>query len=95
MRYPHESLAAGGMYAVLLPASIPAVGTPGGPPPPAQRRTFLNFPVEMRVMFRDLVNHPDRMQKTMEEMTARFQKAQQDAQQKKGAAAVKVSEPAR
>jgi len=87
MQYPHQPLAAGAMYAVQLPASIPRAGTPGGPPPPAARRLFLNFPVEVRVVFREVINHPDHMQKVMDDMTERFRKMQEEAQQKKRAAA--------
>jgi hypothetical protein len=83
MQYPHESLARDGMYAIRLPSPIPPAGTPGGPPPVAARRLFLNFPTEMRVMFRRLTNHPDEMQKTMDDMMARFQKAQAEANSKK------------
>ena len=83
MRYPHEPLAAGSMYAVRLPASIPPAGTPGGPPPPSARHIFLNAPMEMRVIFRDVTDHPDHMQKVMDEMMAKWQQAQAEAKQKK------------
>src|SRR5581483_10559354 len=83
MQYPHQSLAHDSMYAIRLPSPIPPPGTPGGPPPPSERRLFLNFPVEMRAMFRDLVNHPERMQKTMDEMMTKWQQQQAAARQKK------------
>lgn len=34
MQYPHQAIGAGSMYAVQLPAVIPAAGAPGGPPLP-------------------------------------------------------------
>jgi Dolichyl-phosphate-mannose-protein mannosyltransferase len=82
MQYPHEPLAGGAMYAIRLPSAIPPAGSPGGPPPPPARRLFLNLPVEMRVMFREVTDHPERMQKTMDDMMATWQKAQSEAKEK-------------
>jgi len=82
MQYPHEPLAAGGMYAIQLPAVIPPAGTPGGPPPVETRRLFLGFPVEMRQMFLGLYRHPENMSKVMADMTAEFQR-QVEARKKK------------
>jgi hypothetical protein len=84
MRYPHQPLAAGGMYAIQLPSTIPAAGSPGGPPPPAARRNFLNAPLDMRTMFLELTDHPDRIQKALDEMIATWRKAQAEAQRKTG-----------
>jgi len=84
MKYPHVELARGGMYAVQLPSAIPAAGAPGGPPAPGERRTFLNAPVEMRVMFREITYHPDRLQQTYDEMMAKWQQAMADAKRRKG-----------
>jgi hypothetical protein len=77
MGYPHEELGGGAMYAIHLPSPIPAAGSPGGPPPQSARRLFLNAPVEMRVMFGDLIDHPERIEKTMAEMSAAWRKASQ------------------
>ncbi len=74
MQYPHQALAAGGMYAIRLPSPIPPAGTAGGPPLPAERRIFLGMPMDMRVMGRELLEHPERIQKTMDDMIAAFQK---------------------
>ncbi len=82
MQYPHRQLAAGAMYAIQLPSAIPPAGTSGGPPPPSARRLFLNAPVEMRVMFREVTDHPDRMRKTMDDMMAKWQQAQAEAGRK-------------
>jgi hypothetical protein len=84
MQYPHQPLAAGGMYAILLPSAIPLAGSPGGPPPPAARRIFLNAPFDMRVMFLELSDHPERIQKAMDEMMATWRKAQAEAKRKAG-----------
>jgi 4-amino-4-deoxy-L-arabinose transferase-like glycosyltransferase len=84
MQYPHQALADGGMYAIRLPSPIPAAGGPGGPPLPAARRVFLNMPFDMRVLFLDLSEHPDRIQKTMDDMMAKYQKEMEEAKRKKG-----------
>lgn len=84
MHYPHQPLAGGGMYAIRLPSAIPPAGSPGGPPLPTARRTFLNMPVDMRVTFRELVDHPERIQKTLDDMMATWRKAQAEATQKTG-----------
>jgi hypothetical protein len=84
MQYPHRQLAGGAMYAIQLPSAIPPAGSPGGPPPLAARRLFLNAPMELRVMFREVTDHPERMQKTMDDMMATWQKAQSAAKQKTG-----------
>jgi hypothetical protein len=77
MGYPHEELGGGAMYAIRLPSPIPPAGSPGGPPPQSARRLFLNAPVEMRVMFGDLIDHPERIEKTMAEMAETWRKASQ------------------
>lgn len=77
MGYPHQELGGGAMYAIRLPSAIPAAGSPGGPPPQSARRTFLNAPIEMRVMFGELNDHPERIQKKLDEMMATWQKASQ------------------
>ena len=75
MQYPHQPLAGGAMYAIQLPSAIPPAGSPGGPPPLSARRLFLNAPVELRVMFREVTDHPERMQKAMDDMVAAWQKS--------------------
>ena len=58
------------MYAIQLPSAIPPAGSSGGPPLPSARWLFLHAPMEMRVMFRELTDHPERIQKTMDDMMA-------------------------
>jgi 4-amino-4-deoxy-L-arabinose transferase-like glycosyltransferase len=72
LRYPQESIAGGSMYAFLLPPSIPAAGSPGGPPPAAERREFLGAPFDLRLAFVDCMRHPEKLPKTTEELQARF-----------------------
>jgi hypothetical protein len=83
MQYPHQPLAGGSMYAIRLPSPIPPAGTPGGPPPPGARRMFLNAPFDMRAMFLELSEHPEGMQKAMDDMMARWQKEMAEARRKK------------
>jgi len=83
MQHPHQSLAAGGMYAIRLPSPLPSAGAPGGPPLLADRRTFLNMPVDMRAMLVELTAHPERIQKTLDDMMAKWRTAQADAREKK------------
>ena len=77
MRYPHEGLAGGSMYAVHMPDVIPPAGAVGGPPLPAERRIFLGGPTgfEMRTMFVGLVRHPETIPDVMAKMPADYAKA--------------------
>jgi hypothetical protein len=77
LQYPHQELGGGAMYAIRLPSAIPAAGSPGGPPAQSARRLFLNAPIEMRVMFGELNEHPERIQRKLDEMMASWQKASQ------------------
>jgi Dolichyl-phosphate-mannose-protein mannosyltransferase len=63
MKYPHEALGAGSMYAVHLPPHIPATGEPGGPPLLSAQREFLGMPVgfDMRLFFQDFAHHPEKL----------------------------------
>jgi 4-amino-4-deoxy-L-arabinose transferase-like glycosyltransferase len=61
MDYPHEALGGGSMYAVQLPAPIPAAGSPGGPPLPPAQRQFMGAAIDMRFFFIDLTNHPEKI----------------------------------
>jgi 4-amino-4-deoxy-L-arabinose transferase-like glycosyltransferase len=72
LRYPQEPIAGGSMYAFLLPPSIPAAGSPGGPPPAAERRAFLGAPVDIRLAFIDCMDHPEKLPRTNEELQTMF-----------------------
>jgi len=74
--YPHESLAGGSMYAVHLPDPLPAPGSAGGPPLPAEFHNFGGLPFDMRSFFRDVMQNPDRLPAAMQEMLTRFARQQ-------------------
>jgi hypothetical protein len=70
LRYPHESLAGGSMYAVHLPNPLPPAGAPGGPPLPSDYHQFIGQTSDMRAFFGDLVSHPEKFPATLEQMQA-------------------------
>ena len=78
MRYPHQMLAGGGMYAIQLPPTIPAAGTPGGPPLPQDYRYFggVTF-FDPRPIFLSCIRDPQQMQPTLDRIAAAFQAAAQ------------------
>jgi hypothetical protein len=73
LRFPHEALAGGSMYAFELPGVIPPAGTPGGPPLPENyppvRHTLL-FPETLRLMFLNCIRDPQQLQPTWDRMIA-------------------------
>jgi hypothetical protein len=78
MLYPHEALAGGSMYAIQLPQTIPAAGTPGGPPLPEAYRYFGGAPgFDVRAIFANCIRDPQQLQPTMDRMQASFQPAAQ------------------
>jgi hypothetical protein len=77
--YPHQSLAGGSMYAVHLPDPIPAPGSAGGPPIPADFHNFGGLPFDMRAFFREVTQNPDRLPAAMQEMMDRFAKQYADS----------------
>lgn len=83
LQYPHQPLADGGMYAIQLPSPIPPASSPGGPPAPAARRTFLNAPFDMRAMFLEISDHPDRIQQSLDGLMATWRKAQEEEAKRK------------
>jgi 4-amino-4-deoxy-L-arabinose transferase-like glycosyltransferase len=75
LRYPHESLAGGSMYAFQLSAVIPAVGDPGGPPPESERHNFGGLPIlvdDVRVIFLNVERDAGQLQPTMDRMMAHY-----------------------
>jgi hypothetical protein len=78
MNYPHESIAGGSMYAFELPSPIPAAGTSGGPPLPADFHEFGAAPpgLDFRRMFYDCIRDPRQLQPTMDEMMAAYARLQ-------------------
>jgi hypothetical protein len=78
LRYPIEALAGGAMYAVHLPAAIPPAGSPGGPPLPSQMHRFAGVPVDLdiRTIFSELSNQPDKIPEMIEKFMAEARKQQ-------------------
>ncbi|MGD0202182.1 MAG: glycosyltransferase family 39 protein [Bryobacteraceae bacterium] len=78
-QYPHESLAGGSMYAIRLPAPIPAAGTSGGPPRPSEYRTLWGMPGggDSRAMFQELIRHPENIPQAVAKMQAEWTRAQE------------------
>jgi hypothetical protein len=82
LHYPHQALAGGSMYAFQLPAVIPPVGDPAGPPPVSEYRNWGGAPIDIREIFMKCVLDPNQLQPTMEHMMAEFQ-AQNEKSKKK------------
>ena len=61
LRYAPQAIAGGSMYAVRLPDPLPPPGSAGGPPAPAHTRVFLGFPMDIRTLFIEVEQHPDRL----------------------------------
>jgi Dolichyl-phosphate-mannose-protein mannosyltransferase len=72
LQYPHQKIAGGGIYMFHLPEQIPAAGTPGGPPLPSQYREFAGFPIDMRLTFIEVGEHPEHMPQIMAKFRAMF-----------------------
>lgn len=68
--YSPEPLAGGSMYAIHLPAVIPAAGELAGPPLPADFHYFggMNLGRDPRLMFLDCILDPRQLQPTMDWM---------------------------
>jgi Dolichyl-phosphate-mannose-protein mannosyltransferase len=76
MRYPHEVLAGGSMYAVQLPEIIPAAGQPGGPPVPADYRYILGqTQFDPLSIFAICARDPQQLQPTMDRIVTMGQNA--------------------
>ena len=76
MQYPHQALAGGSMYAIQLPQTIPAVGTPGGPPLPEAYRYLGGAPgFDPRPVFLNCIRDPEQLQPTMDRMQAMMEAA--------------------
>jgi len=80
---PHQALAGGSMYILHLPATIPAAGSPGGPPLPANYRYIGGAPFDWRQIFYRSIRDPQQMQAIMDTMQKTYAEAQKKAQSKK------------
>lgn len=83
MAYPHEALGGGSMYAIQLPPQIPAAGSPGGPPLPADQREMFGGKIDFRPIAIDWINHPDKLAAFIAEQRAKFSQAQQQKKKNK------------
>jgi Dolichyl-phosphate-mannose-protein mannosyltransferase len=76
LHYPHQALAAGSMYVFQLPAVIPPVGDPGGPPLVSAFHYF-GMPTpdgsDGRLIFLNCVRDPNQLQPTLDHMMAAYQ----------------------
>ncbi len=72
MRYPHEALAGGSMYAVHLPPHLERAGSVGGPPLPSAFREIGGSPFNIRDLFLYVIQHPDELPRAMEWIQAAF-----------------------
>jgi Dolichyl-phosphate-mannose-protein mannosyltransferase len=84
-QFPMQSIAGGSMYAIHLPAQIPAAGSPGGPPLPSEYRFIGGTPFDMQVYFLGAIRDPEKLHQVLAQMQVRFQEAR-DAAKKKSAA---------
>lgn len=75
LRFPHEALAGGSMYAFQVPAIIPAAGTPGGPPLPEEYHQFGGQPIagDLRLVLLNCIRDPQQLQPTWDRMAATMQ----------------------
>lgn len=71
LRYPHESLAGGSMYAFHLPAAIPPPGTAGGPPLPVDYHNLAGTPgswPDLRLVFLRGIRDPQQLPAAMKQL---------------------------
>ena len=71
LRYPHETLAGGSMYAFELPSVIPVAGVPGGPPLPKDYHNFGGTPgswPDLRLIFLRGVRDPQQLPGAMKQL---------------------------
>lgn len=71
LRYPHEALGGGSMYAFQLPPVIPAAGTPGGPPLPEAYHNLAGTPgswPDLRLIFLRGIRDPQQLPAALQQM---------------------------
>ena len=84
MKYPHEPIAGGSMYAVKLPAVLPPAGAPGGPPLPKDYH-FLGFGMnqeDVRDIFAACIRDPAQLDPTLQRIMATAKQMQEQQRQK-------------
>jgi hypothetical protein len=85
MRFPHETLAGGSMYAFQLPGVIAPAGSPGGPPLPENYHNFAHmpFPGDGRLMFLNSIRDPQQLQPTWDRLMAQGAQTQKQERSSK------------
>jgi hypothetical protein len=73
LRYPHQSLAGGSMYAFQLPQPSPPPGNPAGPPPSSARKPMWGVPFDIRAFALDAERHPATLPARLETLMHQFQ----------------------
>jgi hypothetical protein len=74
---PHQALAAGSMYVFHLPTTIPAPGSPGGPPLPGAYRYMGGTPFDWKKMLSGAIREPHQLQAILDTMQKTFAAASQ------------------
>ena len=75
LRFPHQPLAGGSMYAFQLPTVVPPAGTLGGPPLPEEYHKLagLPFPGDARLLWLNCIRDPQQLQPTLDRIQAMMQ----------------------
>jgi len=84
LQYSHETIAAGSMYAFQLPAVIPAMGSPEGPPSPEARHNLggASNEANFSAILVACIHDPNQLQPTMDHFQKMYQE-QAEARKKK------------
>jgi 4-amino-4-deoxy-L-arabinose transferase-like glycosyltransferase len=87
LHYPNEAIASGSMYVFHLPAVIPPVGDPAGPPPESDFH-YLGAPSpdgsDLRLTFLKCLRDPNQLQPTLDHMMAVYQEEQAKRRAQRG-----------
>lgn len=85
LRYPHEALAGGSMYAFQLPEVILTAGSPGGPPLPTDYHKFagMAFAGDPRLIWVNCIRDPQQLQPTWDHFVAMATEAQKQKRSSK------------
>ncbi len=83
LSYPHDMIAGGSMMAVHLPQTIPSPGMPGGPPVTGDYHHFFGVPFDIRSMFLELDNDPEKIPATYARMEQKFRQQMEAQKQAK------------
>lgn len=85
LQYPHETIAAGSMYAFQLPQVIPAIGSPGGPPSPETRHNLggASNDANFSAILSTCIHDPNQLQPTMDHFQKMYAEQQEKARKKK------------